>query len=217
MPTAHLEIEGHTIVFVGSFNPAIFQPAWFSNQGLIRQQEAEEANIDIIRREVVSYTIDKFRLEVLPERFLLGTTQPSFYEPLRDLAIGTFRILMHTPIAQMGINRDCHYKTENEESWHAIGDKLAPKPLWHNVLEQPGLRGLTMQGKRPDQYKGFINVRVEPSTRISPGILVNINDHYELDTKEKVEGADKIIAMLEQSWASSIQRSVTIAEKVVEF
>jgi len=217
MPTSHLEIEGHSIVFVGSLNPVIFQPSWFAHQGLIREEEAEQANIEIIRREVVSYSVDKFRIEVLPERFLLGTAQPAFYEPLRDLAIGTFRILRHTPLSKMGINRDFHYKIESEEFWHAIGDKLAPKGIWSDVLQKPGLKGLTMQGQRPDELQGAVFVRVEPSTRVHPGILININDHYDLNPEEQDAGAERIITLLERSWTSSIERSASIAQKIVEF
>jgi hypothetical protein len=39
------EIQGMSIVLVGGFNPKIFHPAWFAAQKLIREKEAEEANI----------------------------------------------------------------------------------------------------------------------------------------------------------------------------
>lgn len=217
MSLSKLEIQGHSIVFVGSFNPAIFQPAWFSHENLIREAEAEQANIEIIRREIVSFSTDKFRIEVLPERMLLATTQNSFYEPLRDLALGTFRTLRHTPITNMGINRDFHFKVESESTWHAIGDKLAPKDLWDSVLTQPGLKGLTIQGKRPDEYHGAIFVRAEPSTKVHPGIFININDHYDLENAPPGHGAEEMLEIFENSWKNSIERSEYIAKKVVEF
>lgn len=39
------EIDGATIVLLGEFNPAIFQPAWFGQNGLIGAQEVKEAKI----------------------------------------------------------------------------------------------------------------------------------------------------------------------------
>ncbi len=42
------EISGASIVMVGSFNPAIFQPRWLGSQGIIRPEEAENAKISLI-------------------------------------------------------------------------------------------------------------------------------------------------------------------------
>src|SRR5438067_10758454 len=39
------ETENASIVMVGSFNPAIFQPLWLGTQDLIRRKEAEDAKI----------------------------------------------------------------------------------------------------------------------------------------------------------------------------
>jgi hypothetical protein len=36
MPVPKCESEGASIVLLGSFNPGIFQPAWFGAHGLIR-------------------------------------------------------------------------------------------------------------------------------------------------------------------------------------
>lgn len=205
MTSPKLEIDGHSIVFLGSFNPQIFQPAWFSNQNLIRKEEAETAKIEIIHREVVTFSTDWFRLEVTPERIILSTNQSQYYEPLRDIVLGTFRILHHTPIAKMGLNRDHHFLMASEEAWHAIGHKLAPKDPWCSILEKPGMASLTMQGKRPDQYKGAINVRVEPSGRVKPGVFVLVNDHFELKEEESLQGAEKFLEMLEVSWKLSLE------------
>lgn len=216
MTSPKLETEGHSIVFLGSFNPQIFQPAWFSNQNLLRKEESETAKIEIIHREVVTFSTDWLRLEVTPERIIFSTTQSQYYEPLRDLALGTFRILHHTPIAKMGLNRDLHFLMASEETWHAIGHKLAPKEIWKTILEAPGLNSLTMQGKRPDLYKGAINVKVEPSSKVKPGVFILVNDHFESTEEEPSQGADKFLEMLENSWKSSIARSLKIAQTIVE-
>ena len=69
------DIQGVTVVFLGDFNPKIFQPAWFAVQGLIRQQEAEEANVEIIHPDVVSFSLEWLALQVTRERFAISTTQ----------------------------------------------------------------------------------------------------------------------------------------------
>ena len=56
MPYSELKVEGHNIVIIGSFNPQIFQPAWFANEGLVRKGEAETAKIVIIHNRIVSFS-----------------------------------------------------------------------------------------------------------------------------------------------------------------
>ena len=49
------EIEGVGIVLVGSFNPRIFQPAWFATENLIREEEEQAAKIELIHRQVAIF------------------------------------------------------------------------------------------------------------------------------------------------------------------
>jgi len=156
MPQLKPEIEGQSIVFLGSFNPKIFQPAWLANQQLIREEEAESATIEIIHQRIVVLSTDWFKLHVTSERFQLSTRHVHYYEPLRDLALGIFRILRHTPIEMMGLNRDLHFQMPSEKSWHKVGHRLAPKEPWNEVLKNPGMRSLTNKGDRPDKFHGFM-------------------------------------------------------------
>ena len=66
-------------------------------------------------------------MQVLQQRFVSITTDPRQYGPLRDLAMGIFTILSHTPVSKMGINRHFHFATPSVHAWHTIGHTLAPK------------------------------------------------------------------------------------------
>jgi len=210
------EIEGMNIVFRGDFNPKIFQPAWFAAQGLIRNEEADEAKIEIIHPTIVVFSLDWLQIQIEPNRFYAGTNQSPYYEILKDLVLGTFRILSHTPIKIMGINYDSHFPMDSEDAWHDIGHRVTPKEIWNKVLKKPGLRSLTIQGERPDDHKGRIAVRIEPSNRVRYGIFININDHYELQDPESVLGCEAIIDMLESEWKASVTRSQQIAITIFE-
>jgi len=210
------EIEGMSIVLRGDFNPKIFQPAWFAAQGLIRNEEADEAKIEIIHPTIVVFSLDWLRIQIEPNRFYAGTNQSPYYEILKDLILGTFRILSHTPIKIMGINYDSHFPMDSEDAWHDIGHRITPKEMWNKVLKKPGLRSVTIQGERPDDHKGRIAVRIEPSNRVRYGVLININDHYELQDPESVLGCEAIIDMLESEWKASITRSQQIAITIFE-
>lgn len=130
------EIQGMSIVLVGSFNPKIFHPAWFAAQKLIREKEAEEANIELITPAVAKFNLDWIRLQVIQEQFVVETAQEPYYEILRDLVIGTFSFLNHTPITMLGINVQKHFRMHSDEEWHALGHELAPKEkYWTPVLK----------------------------------------------------------------------------------
>jgi hypothetical protein len=216
MSTQLPEIQGISVVWLGDFNPKIFQPAWFAAVDLVRKQEAEEANIEIIHPEVVSFSLEWLILQVTRERFFVSTSQEPYYEVVRDLVLGTFTLLRHTPIHKMGINMDMHFRMRSEDAWHAFGHRLAPKDLWQGILENPGMRSLTMEGGRPDGCKGYIRVKVEPSERVHPGVYVNINDHYEVADPKSVVGNDEIRILFERSWSESLQRSRRIAYAFLE-
>jgi hypothetical protein len=210
------EIEGASIVLLGSFNPVIFQPAWFAAQGLIRDQESQDAKIELIHEAFVKFSMEWLTIEVHQQRFLSSTHQKPYYNILRDLVVGAFKILTHTPIHSLGINFDFHFPMESEDTWHAVGHRVAPKEPWKGILEKPGLRSLAMEGARPDEYKGVITVRVEPSRRIKHGVYIHINDHYEAKAKEAPLGCGEIIQILESAWDSSKTRAEEIASKLME-
>ena len=69
MPSWRTEIEGASIILLGKFNPAIFQPAWLSANNLLRKEEADIANIDVINPQVTSFSAAWLRIQVLAGRF----------------------------------------------------------------------------------------------------------------------------------------------------
>lgn len=211
------EVEGISVVFIGSFNPRIFHPSWFAKQGLIQEEEAERAvNPEmVITADVAIFSIGWLRVQVQAERLEMATTQPPYYEALRDLIVGTFKVLRHTPIRMFGIHRMAHHRSADHEQWHTVGHALAPKQIWESVLHQPGLHSLVIQGKRDDGYVGAINVTVEPSIKVTPGIYFDVNDHYQSDLHEQPFTADRAIAVISERWNDSLEHARLIAEHVL--
>ncbi len=205
-----------SIVLLGTFNPKIFQPAWLAAQGLIRQEEADATDVSILHRDVAVFKLDWAAIQVVRERFSIRSAKEGYDEEIRDLVLGVFRLLVHTPLHALGINKMAHLPVESEEAWHALGDRMAPKEVWCDFLESPGMRSLTMQGKRLDDPKGVTNVKVEPSTAVQPGIFVDVNDHYEVEDSKSVLGAEAITGILDRMWATSYARSEQILAKLRE-
>ena len=208
------EVEALHIILIGSFNPAIYHPEWFSRMGLIREEEAKAPKIDVVHSEITSETIGNIRIQVQSNRFAAHTMNAGEYEVLRDLVIGTFKSLPHTPIRLMGINFEAHYKMSSVEAWHRLGDRLAPKGPWGDTLKQPGMISLTMEGQRPDNYTGYLRVKVEPSRQIKNGVgvFIAVNDHYEIPDHKPADGSGAIMEVLSSCWESSLNQSRSIAE-----
>jgi len=209
------ELSGINIVLVGDLNPKIFQPSWFASHGLLRKTEAEEAEVDVIHSDITIFKLDWLAVKVTRERFDAGTAQEPFFEPLRDLIIGTFSLLEHTPIRMLGINYDAHYVIKDEEEWHRIGHALVPKEVWTNVIEKPGMRKLQVIGPRSDDSKGGLNITVEPSVKVRNGIYFSINDHYVVEDENATIGCSEILEIFKTSWDESTRRSQTIPAEVL--
>lgn len=211
------EIQATLIVLVGDFNPSIFHPVWLASEGLIREGEANTATIEIIHPDLAIFNMEGFRIEVNKTRFSILTLQASYDEAIRDLTLGTFRLLKHTPVSMMGINFEAHYRMDSEEKWHKVGDTLAPKHPWGDTLDSPGMRSLTMEeAKRRDGRAGYFRVKVEPSTRVHPGIFLGINDHFQKPIDSKTLGSEEMITILENSWEASRKRSDEIIRTLLE-
>lgn len=211
------ELEGVAVVLVGSFNPAIFHPAWFAREKLIQRDEAERADLKIISPEVSVFSIGWLELEITLNRFAARTSQIQHIEPLRDLVRGTFGLLRHTPLRQMGINRLAEYRSASEDAWHQLGHRLAPKEPWAGLLEKPGMRRVQMEGQRTDAYKGRITVAVEPSLKLKPfGAAFEVNDHYENDVETIGNECDRMMDILATSWQTSLNRSLRIMQTLMK-
>ena len=205
------EIDGSSIVVLGSFNPAIFHPLWFKTNQLIRPEEADDAKLEVTHPAVSIFSLEWFKLQVDMERFIVETTDKSNFGPISDLVLGTFSILDHTPVRALGINRVMHFKMDSREKWHAFGHMIAPKEVWQGVMERPGLRSLTMEDPRDDPM-GFTRVRIEPSKRIDPGIFIEINNHYEI----KDNNIQNILNMLKVSSKEVLLKAESIANYLIK-
>ncbi|MEA3359624.1 MAG: hypothetical protein U9R17_09515 [Thermodesulfobacteriota bacterium] len=210
------ELSRISIVMLGSFNPKIFQPAWFAANELIRKLEAEEAGIEIIHNDISIFSIgDWLRLAVTRDRFDASTEQEAYFEVLVDFVLGTFSLLSHTPAGILGINTSMHYRVKNDKCWHEIGDKLAPKKPWNLLMRDPGLTSVEMQDIRVDGPKGYLRVRVGPSTRITPGIFISTNNHYEIDDPKNTKGCSELMEILNTNWKSSVHGVGDIAKTII--
>jgi hypothetical protein len=218
------------IVLIGSFNPAIFQPAWFVVNNMISKEDLDssETKVEIIHPGIAKFKVgDWLNITVMQEQFIAETNEPPFIR-LSDLVAKIFgEILIHTPVIQMGINRMVHFNVGSEENRNKIGKMLAPQELWgewakdiegKNPKKRGGMFAIVMrQVDLDDREKGHIQAEVKPSPLIpnGAGIFVGINDHYEIPNDDSLDSAIRMARILGKKFDDSLQKSEWIIDQIM--
>ncbi len=215
-PITETQQQAISIVVLGDFNPSIFQPLWFSANGLMPAEETESADIAVIHKRVASFSMGKMQIQVDEERLGMTTVESPQGPVLRDLAIGTLSILEHSPLKAIGINLDTVFAIESDEAWHEIGHRLVPKSPWTPLIAQPGMQQVIVEGKREGCLADKVQIRVQPTAQRH--VMVAINQHYQLATKERTDVRERhsaALRALRDDWTSFFTYASKAAIKVI--
>jgi hypothetical protein len=216
MPDLDPEINGSVVTLRGSFNPVIFQPEWLKSQELLPDGEVTQAEIQIIHPQVCQFKTERFFVQVTPEQFTVGTLPSAAPEPLQDLVLGIFFVLSHVPVTTLGIVRQMHFQLPSDEAWHRLGDKLAPKEIWNDILPgRPGMLTTEISVVMPDAEPGsVINVKVQPSLQITQGAYFEVINHYVAPKKDSLKSCMNI---LRKDWKERQSNALDIANRVIRW
>lgn len=216
MTVVEPDSESFSIVVLGDFNPAILQPLWFSVNGLMPEEEARNADVDIIHKQFASFSIGGIRVQVDDSRLGVTAVESPQGPILRDLVLGTLAILEHTPLKAIGLNRDMVFVMKSDEAWHEVGNRLVPKSDWEQILKCPRMRQVVVEGQHSGCHADRLHVRVQPSASL--GILIAVNQHYQLETDERVEVRDRhneAIRILRDDWPPFITYAREASQKLL--
>jgi len=203
------ERETPSIVLRGAFNPAIFQPGWLAERGLLRPQEAENAQIQVIHPEVTAFTAGWLNLQVTRDQYIAISGDANAHELLRDFVSGTFRLFEHTPVWAAGFNHAFHYSM----SWELnvrLGDVIVPTAPW-SFLKNPLYNTLQVVAERDDGREGAVNVTLAPSQEVEGAQVIVVNDHFQLAAQEKPVSAVLVLDLITAAWDASHDRADGIA------
>lgn len=215
------EILSSSIVAVGDFNPAIFSPDWLERNNLIGKGDAEAARDArqgslLISHEVTAFETDWFALQVLETRLSL-TSKGALSHAFKDLAVGIFQLVPHTPVTAVGLNFLAHYNLASEAEYHMVGDVLAPKDIWKTLFpgESPGLADLTIRIQpciRGELLKTKDEKRItlRPSDKFKFGVYLSYNDHHDViaPNEDNLRPAERVLSIIEKRWESSWKDSI---------
>jgi hypothetical protein len=223
------QIQLASIVLLGRFNPAIFSPAWFAKVGIISDAELAESTdrASLVHSELTQFSLERFKIDVFPERFAITTPSEPFTQILDD-TLSTFHNLPHSPVNKLGINYEIHFNLDSGEQKIALGRALAPVTPWKDFGRRlgestpdrvGGLMSLVMQETPTDRDRGYRQVKIEPSAmlRAPTGVMIHVNDHFEIVNAKDEDGAQSGMKLLRERFDGSVIEAKKIVTQLMEF
>jgi len=221
------QVQLASIVLLWRFNPAIFSPAWFAKVGIISGAELDESKVNIIHPEVTQFSLDRFKIDVLQERFSITTSNEPFVQILDD-TLSTFYHLPHSPVKAFGINYEIHFNLDSADQRIALGRALAPVVPWKDFGRRlgggtperlGGLVSLVMQETPTDREIGSRQAKIErsPILRGLSGVMLHVNDHFEIVNPKDEDGAGAGMELLRERFDGSVIEAKKIAGELMSF
>ena len=204
------ERKQFSIVLIGNFNAALFEPEWFFRNGIISQEDVDLARDEnsvfpiVVTSQLTLFKTSQFTIKIEQNKFSVISETESF-SLIRDFVVNTFAVLGGYTIKAFGFNYSAHYNVGDMDTYQMIGDNLAPKKYWVSFLEdevtgidrKSGLADIQMIKYKEDNI-GYIKIQLQPSNFIRPGVFITCNDHYQID--EKDSNADNVITMISEAF-----------------
>ena len=162
----------------------------------------------------MSFSLEWLGLQVTPDRFTASTTDSAHLEPVKDLVLGAFSVLEHTPLRMMGMNRDIHRKLLSQEVLNRIAGHLVSTGFWHQAISDSRPQSIKMAGRRPSIEDAVLNVTIEASARLVPGMYMGFNEHYEVEDDDSPK---ELLLALNQRWRQYQSWAKDTAEQFLLF
>jgi len=194
-----------TVVILGSFNPKIFHPDWYGVHGLLKAEEVDKASIQFLNNDVSIFRLEWLKVTVGRDRFQMQCNQEAYFPVLKDLILGTFKLLEHTPLNHLGINRSFVCKFSEERSRSVIFSKFGASNAWDRVLNSPTTAKVFMKGTRADGRPGYELIMFETVPDDNFRFSVAMNEHYE--NPDKAGAAIKCMDVVEATWLDVQKRA----------
>ena len=215
-----------SVVLVGDFNPRIFIPLWFVNEGLIEQEHIDDDSIDVVHPDVSQFSTEWGSIYVDKHQFRIRTQVAPLIR-IVDLASKLFgEKLPHTPVRAFAINHGIHFKATSDDAYQKFGTTLSPHAAWGEWgksfcgegSERGGLINIEMvQNNVPDRESGHVQCRVQPSKVEKPfGLFSFVNDHFNtLDKENNARPASGAAELISTEYEPSLQRAKIIFDDLM--
>lgn len=227
--THSAEILTSSIIAIGDFNPAIFSPDWLERNNLIGEGDAKTAREGsegrplLVSHQATTYESEWFALQVLENQFSL-TTKGVMSLAFKDLAVGIFQLVPHTPVKAVGLNFMAHFKCASEKMFHKVGDVLAPKDIWNTLYPDlaTGMEQVTIRFQLGTRDKlvdtnDRKNITVQPSRSVKYGVSLALNDHHDviMGSDDDLAPAERVAVIVDRQWESAWKDAVRVFDQLL--
>ena len=214
MSIKSVSIHNLVVVLVGDFNPSIITPSWLALKKLIRDSESENAEINLIHREISKFSLSFVEIQVNRERFEFKCSNQADFHLVKDLVVSIFSILSETIVKGIGINHVLHYSLIDDVKYAEFGNWLAPQNHWSDVFNSPKLLELKITEPLGDVNPISRQITISPSSKIKPyGVTMHMNYHIELSKilntsvpKQIMENWDKSFDKIENVYVDIMKK-----------
>ena len=216
-----------SIVLIGKFNPEMFTPDWFLKHQIIREEDAVFANNQkdnypnypfIISNQLTMFMTNNISLRVEPNRFTVSANREPFLE-IKDFVVNTFNKLGALEITAFGINYSAHYHIDSPHEYQLIGDRLAPKNYWKELLgdEVSGddrHSGLTSIRVAKSTENNSLTIELQPSIHVKYGVYIRANDHHVVEKDDN--DAETVATEIESIFENRIEKMKFLQENLLD-
>lgn len=215
-----------SIVALGMFNPPMMSPAWLEKVGLISSAESEQAEVQLIHRDVSALKAGNFAIDVRRNRFSIEVTEEPYVAALDAMLLIFGENLRHTDISEVGINYNIHFSVGDGKKRLALGRKLAPLEPWGefgtsiSAMDKKDVSGvvdLVMVRHHEPTGSGQFRVQIEPSALWeveAGGVFMTINDHRVVMNFKEADGPDAALELLSASFDAAVDEAAKIVEHI---
>lgn len=188
------------VVFVGSYNPAIFSPAWVRNSKLISVDDGSEPSINLIHPDISDFELSDVQITVERNRFRLSSKVYGI-----EILVGISQVLFNdllpqTPNSAVGVNFSEHIDFGSFADRNKVGRILAPIGpwgAWAENFDNPdfrlngGMSSLSMKKSYsvdPDIFTVFTIQPSAPENLRETHVYFGSNNHFAVAKKALDEG-----------------------------
>ena len=103
----------------------------------------------------------------------------------------------------------------NFEALNNIFNTIVHLRKWESIFDKPHFLSISIEDSpRDDGNKGYYRVKIEPSIKVTNGIYLSCNDHYEISNMKEYHGTKEIIDIFSNNWRKSHDKSKSIVDKI---
>ncbi|GAB1353179.1 hypothetical protein MASR1M12_19130 [Erysipelotrichia bacterium] len=207
-----------TIVVVGNFDPRFFHPRVLERESLLSPDLADELEPRVIMGDVSDLASSNLQILTYRDRLTVSAFKESCFESIKDFCMNLIRSINFVEPSMLGVNSHHIFKSSSVEDWHRVGDVLAPKSHWNNLINAPGLKSISLASDRDDLHKSsLINVSVDATSfEDCPNCIgLSFNHHSTLAEKSIEEFIDRLCKNWQQCEGYTTEKLEKFLEDLV--